>query len=238
MRFPTTATGSKSEFEQLCYDAQPFGSVTTYGRHEGADINFRTGGDTDLGQELKAIANGTIVYYHNSSHPTTGFGRHLVYKIDGAWGTRWIMYSHCDSNGFLGAQQNVTEGQVIARLGKSGNSPSAHLHWSIFKVDPATLPSKIDSIAHDETELNQYWENPINFVNQYMNVTPPTPQPDIRLTLLNEAGITDEGKTRLAIDRYKNWDQLVQDKANLQNSYNSLKSRIKQAVDSAIDNTA
>ena len=68
---------------------------------------------------------------------------------------------------------------------------------------------------------------------------------DIRLTLLNEAGITDEGKTRLAIDRNRNYPQLEVDKANLQNSYNdlqnnynSLKSRIKQAVNSAIDTTA
>ena len=67
---------------------------------------------------------------------------------------------------------------------------------------------------------------------------------DIRLTLLNEAVILTEGDTRLAIDRNRNYPQLEVDKTNLQNAYNdlqnnysSLKSRIKQAVNSAIDTT-
>lgn len=234
MRFPVGSTGSKSEFEQFWYDAQPFGSVTSYGFHEGADINKRTGADTDLNQELKAISNGTIVYYHRNSHPTTGFGRHLVIKIDGPWGTRWVMYSHLSDQDFLGGIQTVSEGQIIGRIGKSG-TPVAHLHFSIFKVDPTSLPSKIDSIAHNESELNQYWENPISFIENNLVVAPPVTPVDIRLTLLNQAGITDESKTRIAIDRYNYWDQLVQDKANLQTQYNTLKSRLKVAINATID---
>ena len=165
MRFAPVAQ-SKSDYENLWRIDQGFGAVTTYGRHEGIDLNLKTGGDTDLGQPLYAIANGTITYYHYGSHPYSGFGRHLVVKIDGPWGTRWCMYSHCDSNGFLNATQSVTEGQEIARLGKSGNSPTAHLHFSIWKVDPA-LNGGIDSIAHNDTELNAKWENPIDFINRW-----------------------------------------------------------------------
>ena len=55
---------------------------------------------------------------------------------------------------------------------------------------------------------------------------------DIRIQLLNEAGITDESLTRLAIDRNKNYEQLRTEKDNLQNQYNTYKSRIKSAIDS------
>lgn len=166
MRYPVTNTGSKEDFDSAWYNAQGFGVQTTYGFHEGCDINLKTGGDTDLGQELKSIANGRIVYYHYASHPTTAYGRHLVVRIEGGWGTRWVHYAHCDTNGFLNAVQDVTEGQIIARLGKSG-TPYAHLHFSIFKVDPSTVGG-IDQIARNTTDLNNWWEDPIAFIDKWM----------------------------------------------------------------------
>ena len=241
MRYPLTNTGTRQEFELLCYNAQEFGEATLYGRHEGEDWNFRTGGDTDLGKEIKSIANGTIVYYHRSSHPTTGFSRHIVVKIEGPWGVRWVMYAHMMDQDFLGAVQNVTEGQIIGRVGNNDGRIPAHLHFSIFKVDPSSLASKIDSIAHNETELNTYWENPTNFINQWITPVVTPPVTDIRIQLLNEAGILTEGDVRLAIDRYKFWDQMVFEKAVLQTQYDALllsnltlKSRIKIAVDLAV----
>lgn len=176
MRFAPVAQ-NKEEYENAWYIAQGFGAVTTYGRHEGIDLNLKTGGDSDLGQPLYSLVNGNIVYFHYGSHPTTGFGRHLVVKIEGAWGIRWCMYSHCGSNAFLNAAQSVTEGQKIAELGKSGNSPSAHLHFSIWKKDPATNGG-IDSFAHNETELNEKWEDPINFINQWLVAPEPSPVTD------------------------------------------------------------
>ncbi len=176
MRFAPIATTKESYQNDWRID-QGFGAVTTYGRHEGVDLNLKTGGDTDLGQPLYAIANGQITYYHFAGHPTTGFGRHIVIKIEGPWGTRWCMYSHCSDQDFLNATQSVTEGQMIARLGKSGNSPTAHLHFSIWKVDPASNGG-IDSIAHNDSELNSKWEDPIAFINTWTQPVP-APQPVI-----------------------------------------------------------
>lgn len=170
MRYPVTATGTKEAFEKDWYIAQGFGNQTSYGFHEGADINLKTGGDTDLGQEIKAISNGKIVYYHLTSHPTTGFGRHSVYKIDGPWGSRWVHQTHMSDQDFK-TSGDVTEGQIIGRIGKSG-TPYAHLHFSIFKVDPVAFG--IDNIANTSSELNQYWEDPIAFINTWM-ATAPTP---------------------------------------------------------------
>ena len=240
MRYPVGNTGSKEEFDRDWYCAQDFGVLKAYGWHEGSDINLKTGGDTDLGQEVKAIANGRLVYYHYSSHPTTGFGRHLVYRIDGPWGSRWVMYSHLSEDDFLRGEQDVSEGQILGRLGKSGNSPSAHLHWSIYKVDPVGFG--IDNYANTLDELNNLWEDPIVFVETWSKQV--SQESDVRLSLLNQAGIIDEGKTREAIERYNKWAQLVNDIDNTRNElnsvktqYDSLKSRIKTSVNNAIDLT-
>lgn len=181
MRFPVSATGLKTDFERDWYVAQGFGNPQSYGFHDGADINLRSGGDTDLGQEVKAIANGRIVYYHFNSHKNTSgsfivptFGLHSVYKIDGPWGTRWVHQTHLDPQDFK-TSGDVTEGQIIGRVGKSGTT-AAHLHFSIFKVDPGTFG--IDNVPNTLTELNQYWEDPITFINTWMTVAP-TPQPII-----------------------------------------------------------
>ena len=241
MRFPVGSTGTKEEFERDWYDAQPFGRQTSYGYHEGADINKRTGGDTDINQELKAIAPGRLVYYHYLTHPTSGFGRHLVYKINGPWGSRWVMYSHMSELDFLKGEQDVNEGQIVGRIGKSG-TPVAHLHWSIYKEDPVGFG--IDNIANNFDELNRLWEDPVQFVNTWIVAPVPVPSPDIRLILLDQAGITDEGKTREAIERYNKWNQMINDLDNTRNElntlktqYGSLKSRIRTSVNTAIDQT-
>lgn len=158
-----------NDYRDKWYVAQGFGNKTIYGFHDGIDLNLKTGGDTDLGQELKAIAKGQVVYYHFASHATTGFGRHIIYRIDGGWGTRWIHYAHCLDTGFLNSPVEVPEGKVIAYLGKSGTS-AAHLHMSIFKVDPGTFG--IDNIPNTLDELNQYWEDPISFMDVWTQITP------------------------------------------------------------------
>lgn len=176
MRYPVTAGGSKQEFDSSWYIAQGFGKPTSYGFHEGADINLKTGGDTDLGQEIKAIANGRIYYYHYASHPTTGFGRHLVYRIDGVWGSRWVHCCHLTEQDFKSGVQDITEGSIIGRLGKSGTD-TAHLHFALYKVDPVGFG--IDNFANTEAELNQYWEDPIAFIDKWMQPTPiPSPITD------------------------------------------------------------
>lgn len=167
MRYPIGILGTKEEYQQFWYSAQIFGAKTSYGYHEGVDINLLTGKDTDLGQPLYAIANGKIIYYHYGSHPNSRFGRHLVYRIDGPWGSRWVHYAHCGEKDFVASVQNIVEGQKIAELGKSGDQPQyAHLHLSIFKVDPVTIGG-IDRFARTRKELNDWWEDPLIFIETW-----------------------------------------------------------------------
>jgi len=153
MRYPCGT--SNADFIKNWYNAQPFGSKTSYGYHEGEDYNLKSGGNSDLGQPLVAVADGKIVYYHNASHPTTGFGKHMVLECETSKGKRWYHYCHCQE--ITSKITDVKEGEVIGKLGKSGTT-FAHLHFTVFKVDPAKLYKGIDSIALNTTNLNTWWE--------------------------------------------------------------------------------
>lgn len=143
-----------------------FGKQTTYGFHDGIDLNDNGGGNSDLGKEIYAISNGELVYWHGAKHPTTGFGYHSVYKIQGPWGIRWVHQAHCMED-LTPAIKAVSENERIARVGNSGTT-YAHIHFAIFKVDPVSLRNGIDTIAKTKEELNAWWEDPIRFIEKYM----------------------------------------------------------------------
>lgn len=162
MRYPTGL--SEEDFKKNWYIAQGFGVGTSYGFHEGPDINLKTGGNTDLGQPLYAVGDGKIVYYHSASHPTNGFGLHMVLEVETKLGKRWFHYCHCQT--ITNSLKRVKEGEVIGTLGKSGGQQFAHLHFSCFKIDPAKLSKGIDSIAKSVIDLNKYWEDPLALIDK------------------------------------------------------------------------
>lgn len=189
MRYPLGK--DNQDFLNRFYSAQEFGNPTSYGFHEGEDYNTRTGGDSDLGEPLYAVADGKIVYYHNGSHPSTGFGRHMVLQCETPKGTKWYHYCHCLE---LTAQvKEVKEGEIIGKLGKSGTSV-AHLHFSVFKVDPSGLYKGIDSIAKTKADLNAYWEKfeLLSMQNTY----------------------TEEQMTTMRLERDANWQKYQDEKAD------------------------
>lgn len=186
MRYPV----SNFKLEWNTTAGHAFGTKTSYGYHDGIDLNKNGGGDIELGAEIFCIEKGEMVYYHSGKHPTTGFGYHNVYKIVGSWGTRWIHQAHCLPDITI-APKAVLENERIARVGKSGTT-YAHIHFSVFKVDPITLPNGIDTIATTEKQLNDWWEDPIKFIEKYMA---PQPQPDLQVQL-----------SQCNIDRDLNWN--------------------------------
>ena len=170
MRYPV-GSGSLEDFSENWYLAQIYGVPAL---HDGVDINLRTGGNTDMGEPLRAICAGRVEFYHYGSHPGYGFGRHIVIRIEGPWGTRWVHYAHCHADDFLNSVQDVVEGQIIARIGNSG-TPLAHLHLSIFKVNPSAIGG-IDRVPRSVTELYSYWEDPIAFIQTWIQ---PAGQPAV-----------------------------------------------------------
>ena len=170
MRYPV-GNGTKEEFERKWYIADGFGSDRGSYLHSGCDINLRTGGDSDLGQKIFAIASGSKKYYHFASHPNSGYGIHFVYQIEGPWGTRWVECAHIQDNTPIKDKQDFPEGEWLAKIGKSGTN-LAHLHFAIYKVDPITIGG-IDKVAKTEQQLNDWFEDPILFIEKWIDYKPP-----------------------------------------------------------------
>lgn len=158
-----------------------FGAKTSYGYHDGTDINDNGGGNSDFGKSLYAIADGVVASVHlHTTKPT--FGKHIHIKIDGAWGTRWVHYAHCNEV-FVTEGQAIKEGQRIATVGNSGTD-WAHCHFALKKE-----PTGIDGIA-TSLDLLKKWEDPIKFIEKWSSdiiIPPMNDQTKIPATLLNSS---------------------------------------------------
>lgn len=106
------------------------GNVDTF--HDGIDIGY------PVGTPINAVKDGivTSVVYSNS-----GYGYHL--EIDHGNGIT-TLYGHC-SKILVTEGQNVSQGEVIALVGKTGRVTGAHLHLTV--------------------ELDGSPENPRNYIN-------------------------------------------------------------------------
>lgn len=143
------------------YSAQGFGNkVNENYYHEGVDLNLKTGGDTDLGQELLAVGDGEITSVHSHTK-VPSFGKHFHLKVETPLGVRWFNYCHCQDV-LVPEGAIVKEGQLIAHLGKTGTTV-AHLHLAC-KVQP----TGVDAVATTQEELKS-WEDPIAFIDKVNN---------------------------------------------------------------------
>lgn len=202
MRYPVGK--DNNDFLKNWYVATEFGSPESYGFHEALDINLNTGGNSDLGQPLYAVADGKIVYYHNNSHPSKNFGRHMVLECDTPRGKRWYHYAHCQE--ITDHVQEVKEGDVIGKLGNSGTE-AAHLHFAALKVDPSTLPGGIDSIAKTKDQLNQWWER--------FEILEDTQSSSLKYT--------EEEMTKVRLERDNNWNSFQEAKTLAEETKKKLK---------------
>lgn len=149
-----------------------YGDITSYGFHDGVDINDNQGGNSDLGKPLFAIAKGKVVSLHQHTSGSN-FGKHFYIQIDGSWGMRYVHYAHCNEI-FVVVGQEVTEGQKIATVGNSG-TVYAHCHFALKKK-----ANGMDTIATSKAILDDNWEDPIKFIEKYMA---PAPTPDLQKQL-------------------------------------------------------
>ncbi len=104
--------------------------------HPGEDWNGRGGGDTDLGDPIYAISNGTVAgfgYYPPS------WGNIVLLEHALPDGTRvWSQYAHLDQIMVSEIGQKVRRGQQIGTMGKGAKTDKyprgrwiAHLHFEI-----------------------------------------------------------------------------------------------------------
>ena len=88
--------------------------------HSGLDIA------APYGTPIKAAASGTVTYSGNAGD---GFGNYVI--ISHGNGVQTV-YAHC-SQLLVSAGQSVSQGEVIAKVGSTGNSTGNHLHLEVRK---------------------------------------------------------------------------------------------------------
>ena len=148
-------TGTKADYYNRWYIASRFlekRSPTWY--HSGDDFNLKTGGNSDQGEPLVAIADGEIL---TTRYKDSGFGNTLTMKFLFEGKVYYALYAHLE--GFdttPGAR--VKKGEQICRLGNTGNSVYSHLHFSIKNT-----ANGIDNIPNTLEEAKE-WEDPLQFI--------------------------------------------------------------------------
>lgn len=97
------------------------GFMGYYG-HTGSDISF----SGCYGTPVYASAAGTVVLV---KYNTTAYGYHII--IDHGNGVQ-TLYAHC-SELYVNVGDQVSQGQQIAAIGRTGNASGPHLHFEVRK---------------------------------------------------------------------------------------------------------
>lgn len=88
------------------------------GRHDGIDISAKEG------TPVKAADNGEAVYVNSSLR---GYGNIIILKHKDDF---YTVYAHNEEN-LVKSGDSVKKGEVIARVGSTGNATGAHLHFEV-----------------------------------------------------------------------------------------------------------
>ncbi len=96
--------------------------------HTGIDIAANAGTD------IISATNGKVVLASSKG----AYGNHLKIQIDDVI----MLYAHCSELNVKEGEE-ITQGQVIAKVGSTGNSTGPHLHFEIRKEDRYVNPDLI-----------------------------------------------------------------------------------------------
>ena len=120
-----------SEHGAFSYDAQPFGSMNRLrgGIHLGNDLNGIGGNDTDLGDPVRAVADGRVLF---SGHAGSGWGKMVIlaHVLPGSGDIVQSVYAHLEKN-HVTAGMSVLRGDRIASVGNADGIYKAHLHLEL-----------------------------------------------------------------------------------------------------------
>ena len=96
-------------------------------RHQGIDIS------SPLGTPIKASGSGVVIY---SGNTIKGYGNLIILRHPGEWVT---VYAHNQVN-LVEEGISVEKGQVIAKVGQTGNATGPHLHFEVRRNNKAIDP--------------------------------------------------------------------------------------------------
>jgi len=105
--------------------------------HKGVDLSCSGGSH---GKNIVAAKAGKVIRAVSTYTPGVGYGKNIIIDHGGNYST---LYAHC-SEILVSYGQWVKQGQVIAKVGNTGNSFGAHLHF--------------------EVRINGLHQNPMNYI--------------------------------------------------------------------------
>lgn len=110
--------------------------------HGGIDILLKEG--TTEGEPFYACGAGTVIEVKNDGANNDGFGNYCV--VDHGNGVR-SKYCHAQS---ISVSQNSTvkKGQMLGRIGHTGNATTAHLHLEFHKKDSSGTYSRDNPLSY------------------------------------------------------------------------------------------
>lgn len=97
--------------------------------HTGVDIS----GNSAMSKPITSAAKGVVESVKRSN---TGYGNHLVINHQNGYKT---LYAHC-SEILVQQGQEVDQGELIAKVGSTGNSTGPHLHFEIIMNNERVNP--------------------------------------------------------------------------------------------------
>lgn len=92
--------------------------------HKGVDIS----GPGIYGAPIIAVADGVVIKSNSTNSWGSGWGYHVMISHGNGYATQ---YAHCSSIN-VSVGQSVKAGQVIGRVGNTGHSFGAHLHFETW----------------------------------------------------------------------------------------------------------
>lgn len=103
-----------------------FGALRGKSRHQGIDLA------APAGTPVRATADGRVIVAERDGR----YGRTVVVDHGGGFRTRYAHLKKIETK----VGRRVKRGELVGRVGKSGNASGAHLHYEVLKngvpVDP------------------------------------------------------------------------------------------------------
>ena len=168
------------------YTATRFGETYELGIHTGEDWNGAGGGNTDLGQDVFAVANGRVVFAGDCGRlwGNVIVIEHVFYENHERKTIR-SLYAHLQTMK-VRANDPVRRRQGIATIGQDPDKLfSAHLHLEL-RWDETLSPTYWPSSDNKDLQwIQQHYTDPSSFINSHRKTFVPHTEPF--LVLIDQA---------------------------------------------------
>lgn len=146
---------TESRDADLWYNAQDFGE----NRHLGEDWNKTTGGNTDCGEPVYAVADGQIVFAQDAG---AGWGNVIIIKHSAPDGTRvQSLYGHLET--IVKTEGKIKKRKKIGTIGSANGRYLCHLH---FEIRWAECPFW-NQVGYGYADERHGWIDPSEFIDKH-----------------------------------------------------------------------